>query len=192
MRQTFLLGAAALLAACSSSSGGGTPQDGGSEATASDAGDAGAPQDGATAHDAQGDAPPACNTLANVAQQVPLQQVAQDPPQPQGGTVADGTYTLTDVSIYTGTAGPSGASGSSQTTIQIAGGTIEVASAGNPPTQTVSLVTAGKTFTATDTCPDTKVTQGSYTATASTFVVFLDGGTDDAGARTLVETFTKQ
>jgi hypothetical protein len=190
MRLASLLGAAAFLAACSgSSSGTGPAQDGGPEgaATANDAGDAAAPP-----HDAQGDAPPACNTLANVAQTVTVQAVAQDPPQSQGGTVADGTYALTDVTLYTGPGGPSGASGHSQVTIQIAGTTIEVVNAGNPPTQTVTLATSGTAFTATDTCPDTKVTQGSYTTTATTFVVFLDGGSGDAGARTLVETFTKQ
>ena len=43
-----------------------------------------------------------------------------------------------------------------------------------------------------DTCPDTDTRPGTYTATPTTFTVQLDGGTDDAGARTLVETFTKQ
>jgi hypothetical protein len=198
MRLAFLLGAAASLAACSSSSGGGTPQDGGSEASAeaqatpTDGGDGGSTQDGATASDAQGDAPPACNALANVAQPVTLQQVAQDPPQPQGGTIADGIYTITAVTLYTGPGGPSGQGGSSQTTIQIAGTTVQVASAGDPRTQTVNLATAGTTFTATDTCPDSTVTHGSYTAAASTLLIFLDGGTDDAGTHTVVETLTKQ
>ena len=55
-----------------------------------------------------------------------------------------------------------------------------------------TLATSGTSFTSTDTCPDTTVIQGSYTATATTLVIQLPGGTDDAGARTVVETFTMQ
>jgi hypothetical protein len=194
MRLAFLFGASTLLAACSSNASGNSTPDAGNEAASStgDAAEAGGAQDGTTAGDAQGDAPLACNALANVGQTVTLLQVAQDPPQPQGGTVVSGTYTLTDFTLYTGPTGPTGPSGSSQTTIQIAGDIIQVATAGTPATQTVTLATTGTAFTATDTCPDTKVTTGMYTATATTFVVFLNGGTDDAGARTLVETFTLQ
>jgi hypothetical protein len=185
--------APSLLAACSSNSGGGTTAtDGGGEGAAT--GDAGQVADSAPAHDAPGEAEAAaaCNAIANVAQTVTGQQVAQDPPQPQGGAIADGTYTLTDFSIYTGPSGPTGASGSTRITVQIAAGTLEVASDSKPSTMTVSLVTSGTTFTATDTCPDANVTHGSFSATPTKLLIFLDGGTDDAGQRTVIETYTKQ
>jgi hypothetical protein len=197
----FGIAALALAAGCSSSSGGTSPSDAGSD---HDAGADGAePTDGATpedggssgpdaAADASAEAATVCNMLANSAAPITYSQVNQNPPTPQGGTMVDGTYAMTDASIYTGPNGPSGPSGMSQTTIQVTGSTIQIASSGQPTTRTVTLSTIGTRFTATDTCPDTKVTQGSYTATATTILIFLDGGTDDAGARTLVETFTKQ
>jgi hypothetical protein len=152
------------------------------------------PGDASSAPDAtsEGGTAVACNTLANTAMPVTVQQLAEDPPAPLGGTVADGKYDLTGVAIYTGPDGPSGSTGSAQTTIEISGSTIEVSSTGEPPTRTTSLSTSGTTFTSTDTCPDSVVSTGSFTATSTTFSIFLDGGTDDAGARTVVETFTRE
>jgi hypothetical protein len=163
-------------------------------------------RDGGEAGDAEGDAttvpPPgadsahgdsaasACNTLANTAHAITTQQVASDPPAPTGGAIADGTYVLTSATIYTGPGGPVGPGGPAQTTLRITGATVEVANAGDPPTRSITLVTSGTAFTSTDTCPDTTVVRGSYSATATTFAVQLDGGTDDAGARMVVETYT--
>ncbi|HEX8791718.1 MAG TPA: hypothetical protein VF765_12270 [Polyangiaceae bacterium] len=197
---SFGIAALALAAGCTSSTGGSTPRDAGTDHdvepdTGSDAGSDGASDAGSPAQDAAdapGEAATVCNMLANSASVITVQQVSQDAPMPQGGTMVDGTYAMTDVSIYTGPTGPSGPSGMTQTTIQIAGSTIQIASNGQPPTRTVTLATSGTSFTATDTCPDSHVTHGSYTATATTILIFLDGGTDDAGARTVVETFTKQ
>jgi len=197
----FGIAALALAAGCSSSSGGTSPSDAGSDHDAGADGaeptDGATPEDGgSTGQDAAADAPAeaatACNMLTNSATPITYSQVNQDPPTPQGGTIVDGTYAMTDASIYTGPNGPSGPSGMSQTTIQISGNTIQVVSSGQPPTRTVTLATSGTSLTATDTCPDAKVNHGSYTATPTTLLIFLDGGTDDAGARTLVETFTKQ
>ena len=138
------------------------------------------------------DAAETCNTLVNSASSVSIEQVASDPPAPQGGTIANGTYTLTAAVIYTGPQGPTGASGTTQTTLQVTGGTIQVVSDGDPATRTVTFTTSGTSLDSVDTCPDTDTRPGTYTATPTTLVVELDGGTDDAGARTLVETFTKQ
>jgi len=197
----FGIAALALAAGCSSSSGGTSPSDAGSD---HDAGADGAePTEGATpgdggssGQDASADAPAeaatVCNMLTNSATPITYSQVNQNPPVPQGGTMVDGTYAMTDASIYTGPNGPSGPSGMAQTTIQVTGTTIQIVESGQPPTRTVTLATIGTRFTATDTCPDAKVTQGDYTATSTTILIFLAAGTDDAGARTLVETFTKQ
>jgi hypothetical protein len=199
MRAHLIFGIAALtLAAGCSSSGATSPSDAGSDHDGgAEPTDGAMPGDGGSSgQDAAADVPAeaatACNMLTNSASVITFSQVNQNPPTPQGGTIVDGTYAMTDASIYTGPNGPSGPSGMSQTTIQITGSTIQVASNGQPTTRTVTLATSGTSLTATDTCPDSKVTQGSYTATSTTLLIFLDAGTDDAGARTLVETFTKQ
>jgi len=185
-----------MAAGCSSSSGGTSPSDAGSDHDAGADGaepiDGATPEDGGSSADAPAEAATVCNMLANSASVITYSQVSQNPPTPQGGTMVDGTYAMTDASIYTGPNGPSGPSGMSQTTIQVTGSTIQIVSNGQPPTRTVTLATSGTSFTATDTCPDAKVTHGSYTATPTSILIFLDGGTDDAGARTVVETFTKQ
>jgi len=202
MRAYLVFGIAALsLAAGCSSSGGTSPSDAGGDhdagADGAEPADGAMPEDGGSsgpdgAADAPAEAATVCNMLTNSAAAITYSQVNQNPPTPQGGTIVDGTYAMTDASIYTGPNGPSGPSGMSQTTIQITGSTIQVVSSGKPTTRTVTLTTSGTSLTATDTCPDTKVNHGSYTATSTTLLIFLDGGTDDAGARTLVETFTKQ
>jgi hypothetical protein len=182
--------------ACSSSSGntGNPPADAGHD-TATDASsgpDASGKDASSPAKDAASDAAPVCNTLPNTAPSIPVDQMAAEPPAPQGGTPADGTYALTAAVIYTGAEGPSGASGTAQTTLTITGSTIQVVSTGEPATRTVTFTTSGTTIDSVDTCPDTDTRSGGYTATATTFIVQLDAGTDDAGARTLVETFTMQ
>jgi|HubBroStandDraft_1064217.scaffolds.fasta_scaffold81993_2 hypothetical protein len=201
-----LMCTAVLGTACSSSSSPSGPAvgDGGEAGAIGDAGGDGggladgssgdAVADGASAEaggDA-GDGAVACNTLANTAPQVTGAQVAENPPAMQGGTVVDGTYFLTNLTIYTGPEGPTGATGMTDTTIQITGNTIQVVTNGTPGTRTETFAGTGSTFTATDTCPDTTVIQGAYTATSSSFVVQFPGGTDDAGARTVEETFAKQ
>ena len=156
--------------------------------------DAGSSAEASSAPDAfsEGGTTVACNTLANTAKPVTVQQLAEDPPAPLGGTIADGTYDLTGVAIYTGPDGPSGPTGTAQTTIEITGSTVEVANTGTPPTRTTSLSTSGTTFTSTDTCPDSVVSTGGFTATSTSLSIFLDGGTDDAGARTVVEMYTRE
>jgi hypothetical protein len=63
---------------------------------------------------------------------------------------------------------------------------------GDPATRTITFTTSGTSIASVDTCPDTDTRPATYTATPTTFIVAVDGGTDDAGARTLVETFTKE
>jgi hypothetical protein len=154
--------------------------------------DDGATEDEATTADAASDAGPPCNTIANTAPVVDITQIAADPPTPLGGTIADGTYWETSLDIYTGPAGPAGMTGTSQTTALIQGTTVQLVSDGQPTRRTVTLTTADAGFTSVDSCPYAQMSQGSYTATPTTLTIFLPGGTDDAGARTVVETLTKQ
>jgi hypothetical protein len=46
-----------------------------------------------------------CNSLPNCAPKVTVNQVAADPPAPQGGTVPDGTYYMTDYTLFLGQGG---------------------------------------------------------------------------------------
>jgi hypothetical protein len=162
--------------------------------------DSSTPGDAATADEATteddagdaGDAGPPCNTIANTAPVVDVTQIAADPPAPHGGTIADGTYWETSLDIYTGPAGPAGMTGTSQTTALIQGTTVQLVSDGQPTRRTITLTTADAGFTSIDSCPGSQISQGGYTATPTKLTIFLAGGTDDAGARTVVETLTKQ
>jgi hypothetical protein len=194
------LGPLLLAVACSSSSSAGN--DGSAEgATAESGADGGALEDVVSGQDAGGqdaagdaasDAPVVCNTVVNAAPSVTKTQVAMAPPAPQGGTLVDGTYFLTDYTIFTGPQGATGSTGTSQTTLQITGNTLQVADKGSPPTRTVMLTTSGTGFTAKTSCPSgLGDISGSYTATATSLVVQL-GGNPDAGTPTTQETFTKQ
>ncbi len=176
-----------LLAACSSTSGSSLEDGGAGGRDALSASDS--PVDAPA--EATADAAAFCNTVVNSAPVVTVMQVAADPPALNGGSIADGTYEMTAVAIYTGADGPTGASGTAQTTVVVSGATLQVVSAGEPPTRTVTLATNGTAFTATDTCPDSTVSNGTFSANATSFSIVLPGGTDDAGARTVVETFTK-
>jgi hypothetical protein len=177
-----------VLAACSSTSGS-SLDDGGTGAhdalSASDS-----PVDAPA--EATADAAISCNTIVNSAPVVTVMRVAADPPTSNGGTIADGTYEMTAVTIYTGADGPTGASGTAQTTVVVSHDTFQVVNSAEPPTRTVTLATSGSEFTATDTCPDSTVTTGTFTATATSLIIVLAGGTDEAGARTVVETFARQ
>jgi hypothetical protein len=161
----------------------GVMTEGGSEA----AGDSGPLTDAAGS---VADGAAACNALTNAASPVMGTEVAQNPPTLVGGTIVDGTYFLTGLTTYTGPQGSTGSSGTTQTTIKISGATIQVITNGTPATRNETLTTTGNQFTSTDTCPDTNVIQGTYTATATTLVVQFSAGTDDAGARTVAESFS--
>ena len=185
-----------LLAGCSNNSAAATTpepdasSDGSTQSEASMP-DVATPEDAAS-DDAGADAGAPCNAIANDAPVVDVIQLAADPPAPQGGRIVDGTYWQTALAIYTGPSGPAGKSGTSQMTAQIQGQTVQIVSSGQPGRRTVTLTTSDAGFTSVDTCPDSQMSEGSYTATPTVLTIFLDGGTDDAGARTVVETLTKQ
>jgi hypothetical protein len=185
MKISLLLGWTAIVA----SGCGGSPSTGDGGAPSGDGSTPDAPRaDGPLVEAATG----VCNALVNIAPSIPITLVASDPPVLQGGVTVDATYVLTDITIYTGLQGPAGVTGTSQTTIQITGTTIQVVSNGAPTTRTETLATAGTSFTASTTCPNADLQQGTYTATPTSLVVEVPAGAGDAGARTLVETFTKQ
>ncbi len=158
--------------------------------------DGGGPVDSGSPADVA-DAPPACNAIADVAALITANQTGANAPTPMGGTIADGTYALTDATVYTGPGGPSGGLGQARVTIQIQGTTVQIVDDGNPSQSkrsTATLTTMGTSFTAIDSCPDSKAAVGSYTATSTSLLIFQAAGSlpDGGGSETLVETFTKQ
>jgi hypothetical protein len=192
----------AIAASCTSSgvSNGGAGQDASNDASAGQLSTMDGSASDAEQVDVSSDAPAACNSLANLPPAVTIAEVASDPPPASGGVIVDGTYSLWDVTIFTGPRGAIGSAGSTQTTIQIQGNTVQVVSTAPPTTRTLTLVTNGTSFTATDTCPDATVIQGSYSVNlipgepgvaVTQLVVQFAGGTDEGGARTVQQTFTK-
>jgi len=204
----FLLPPAFVLGACggSSSPAKGTPgidaTDGGSETDAT----GGSVTDGASTDvtvsseagssggasgDGASDGSVVCNTLVNGAPTKDTQEVASPAPVLTGGTIADGTYFLTDLTEYTGDAGMSGTGGSNSTTIEVDGTTIQLAMVGNS-TATEMVTTSGSSFTDMRTCPAPATREGTYSATATTLTVQFQNGTADGGVNTIQETFTLQ
>jgi hypothetical protein len=204
MKLSLLVACAALVAAaCSSSSSNSAGGDGGgSDAASNDSGmtDTGTSSDAPLAQDTSpvdaSDGAAACNAITDVGQMLTVMYVASAPPTPLGGAVVDGTYALTDATIYTGVGGPTGVVTTTRSTVQITGVTTQIVTddASGEHRATAMLVTSGTTLTATDTCPDSVVHQGSFTATATTIVAILPAGTlpDGGGPKTLVETYVKQ
>jgi hypothetical protein len=95
-----------------------------------------------------------CATAA-MAAPVPVTTVASDPPSPQGGTVAPGTYLLTDYTSYTGSNGSSGPAGFDVTlALSLDGTRFRLWVHGNQPETTEGTYTVqGTTLTLTPTCP---------------------------------------
>jgi hypothetical protein len=103
--------------------------------------------------------------------------VAAAAPVAEGGALADGTYRLTKIVLYTG---PGGATGplsiGIQQTIAIHGATADAVSIQDGKTQrdSQSLAISGATVTFTPTCPSAEPPHvGSYTASAGTLRLYL-------------------
>jgi len=155
-------------------------------------GAAGATGDGGSSGaDGASDATTACNTLVDTAPTVTTEDVASPPPVLTGGTIADGTYFLTALTVYTGDGGAAGASNGNSTTIEVDGTTIQLAMVGNS-TATEMVTTSGSSFTDMRTCPAPATREGTYSATATTLTVQFQNGTADGGVNTIQETFTLQ
>ena len=102
-----------------------------------------------------------CNDLVNGGVLVDRTAVNGDPPTATGGTVVDGTYNLTDYSVYVGTGGAPGPTGiTAKATLRIAAGKIDeiLELGGTGKTSTVTTTSSvysvtGATFAETDLCP---------------------------------------
>lgn len=148
--------------------------DSGADAVASDTGVA----DTRTSDGSAGDTAGACNALANVAEVVTTQQVAEALPSLKGGSVAEGTYVVTAVTAYTG---PGGATGpktgtTMQQTMRLAAGAFDIVRIQNGGTEKRSsgaYSTSGTAFTLGGTCPTTSSVPVEYDATPTTLRISL-------------------
>lgn len=154
-----------------------TPEDG---STA----DAGEPKD---AGDAGVDATTtSCSSLVNDGPMLTaIQMVATAPPAPTGGTIPQGKFHLQDITLYTGANGPSSTIPIAlKGTVNVNGNVIEQVLDGEankkPLAERASMTftTSGTTVTMSRTCPTLASTKGSYSATASSMLLFL---TNDTG-----------
>ena len=168
----------------------------GSSQASSDAGDG--PQ-GAGSCSANVPSGQACNTLTNVGAAVTPTCGTGTLPTGTGGTIVDGTYTLTSQTYYGTTGCPSTPVNA---TLEIAGGCVqEVSSTPLPVTVSTTHTVAGTTITRTVTCIDLGVDAGhlsldtstdTFTATPTTFTVFIKNSGTSSPNPDRVETYQKR
>jgi hypothetical protein len=135
--------------------------------------------------------PAACNALVNSAGLVVAMQIAANAPAPIGGAIANGTYHLDDVTLYTGPGGATGALPLSiKQTIAINGSTADAIADFNGKTvsATATFVASGTSVTSTGTCPSAGSPEiATYSATATSVVMYK---VNDVG-QTVGYTYTK-
>jgi hypothetical protein len=130
----------------------------------------------------------ACSSLTNDGEPIVKNQVAQDPPPPAGGAIADGHYVLTGYTIYTGQGGAAGTLTDAvrlAVTISASGTKLLVVMSedGNPDEHTAwTQGTNGTALTHTQDCPATgQVDPGTYTAGPNELTwYFASGGRTEA------------
>lgn len=150
--------------------------------------------------------PPAtdCNAVVNGASSIVAVAIAEVPPEPRGGVVANGTYYMTQYRVYTG---PNGATNPAMTvnlqyTIVISSSTGDAANVqgvvktgGSNPSSPIeinaTMTCSGTSYSTTPTCSteaSASSTVGSYTATANELLLM----SKDTSGATIVSTFTRQ
>jgi hypothetical protein len=103
-----------------------------------------------------------CNTLLNCGAHIYVTNVAQSAPSPQGGSVTDGTYILSDYRVFTGSGGLSGATAAWFAETMSFGTQLVDGGAGDAgPSQT----TAWEDVTATNANPTSRSSSGTATFT---------------------------
>jgi hypothetical protein len=132
----------------------------------------------------------ACNDLSDDAPTVDGTEIATNQPAAMGGVIADGTYVLTAVTLYTGGGGPAGSSGvSASVVLTIAGTTMEQVGRfnGQDVRSTATLMASGTTLQRTGTCPTAMTDWLLYTATATELRLYTA-----SEEFALVQTYTRQ
>jgi hypothetical protein len=133
--------------------------------------------------------PPPCHALAQLGDAVKVNIVAEDPPNLDGGTFAEGDYVLASAVEYVGTGGvPGGADITLRQTMRIVGTTFEsVETHAGPQEVRISgtLTTSGGVLNAVDTCPPWHFLFAPYAATRNEIRLLVDG---ERGQRVLTLT----
>lgn len=158
-------------------------QDGGADVASGDASDTSVATDGnasdTSANDASDGGACAPNAIVPTAPAVAENRMAADfsNAAAAGGTIADGTYWLTSLTLFTGTGGASTPTGSNRSeTLKVTGNTLEVAvlqGSATPTRLTFSLAKNGTTLTLTGTCPASAAQSFSFTATSTTLTLYV-------------------
>ncbi len=171
----------------------------GSSQVVSDAGDGPTSDAGAGSCSANVPSGQACNTLTSVGAAITPTCVSGAIPTGTGGTIVDGTYTLTSQTYYGTTAC---SSTPVNATLEIAGGCVqEVTSLPIPVTVSTVHTVAGATITRTLTCLDTGVDAGplsldsptaTFTATPTAFTIFIKNSGTSSANSDRVETYQKR
>jgi hypothetical protein len=171
----------------------------GSPQAASDAGNGPTSDAGAGSCSANVPHGQVCNTLTNVGTTVTPTCATGTIPIGTGGTIVDGTYTLTSQTYYGATTCPSELVNA---TLEIAGGCIqEVSSAPIPVTVSTASTVAGTTITKTVTCIALGIDAGplsadfstdTFTATPTTFTIFIKNSSTSSANPDRVETYQKR
>jgi hypothetical protein len=116
-------------------------------------------------------------------------KVAGSAPTAAGGTIADGTYSLTALTAYTGVGGPTGTFGPSTSVfLTISGSTMQQVGHinGQERRYTTTIMTSGTSLSTMDTCPTPKGATHSYTATALALRIY-----DSTGGLSVEQTYSK-
>ena len=133
----------------------------------------------------------ACNALVNSGPVIAAVQIAADAPAPTGGTISDGTYRLTDLTLYTGVGGNVGPIAIQlRQTVDIHGAFADAVteSSGKSEAMSTTIVTSGTSVTNTETCPKAGTPDtAQYSATPTSIVFYQPSGSSG----TAVSTYSK-
>lgn len=116
--------------------------------------------------------------------------MAATAPDPAGGAIQDGTYSLTSMTEYTG---PQGLAGildiSASAVLTISGSTMQQDGKvnGQETRYTTTITTSGTTITTSDICPGPSSGMHSYTATPTALSIY-----DSEGGSTLEQVYTRR
>jgi hypothetical protein len=120
--------------------------------------------------------PGVCNALVISGASVAAMQVAANAPPATGGAIANGTYHLVDMTLYTG---PGGATGALpvllKQTVAIHGNTADTIAEFGATTAsaTATFVTSGASVTSTGTCPSAGAPEiATYSVNGTSLVMF--------------------
>ncbi len=154
----------------SAGAGGSTSAGAGGSTSAGAGGSTSAGAGGSTSAGAGGASSGACNQLVNDGAPVPEVAETGTPPAMTGGAVADGTYVLTGRKDWMGSCGCN-----TRQKLQITGDVVQVVSRTDADPEvafTGKATYAGSNLTLAMSCPASKTLALTYTATATTLMIF--------------------